>query len=102
MYQVQTKECEEALMFYETDKYEVVRCAIAMDGGKEELKGCTFRFVDSSQLSQGTSPREHSCVVGSYDVACSTDGSLAFDCLAIENARDVLDARRGYTLLCAA
>lgn len=46
-YQVQTKECEEALLFYETDKYEVVRCTIAMDGGMEELKGCTFRFVDS-------------------------------------------------------
>ncbi len=99
---MQTKECEEALQFYETDKYEVVRCAIAMDGGKEELKGCTFRFVDSSQLSQGTSPREHSCVVGSYDVACSTNGPLAFDCLVIKNARDILNARRGYTLLYAA
>ncbi len=50
-YQVQTKECKEALLFYETDKYEVVRCTIAIDGGMEELKGCTFRFVDSSQLS---------------------------------------------------
>lgn len=50
-YQVKTKDHEEALLFYETEKYEVVRCRIAMDEEKEEVKGCTFRFVDSSQLS---------------------------------------------------
>ena len=48
-YQVKTEACEDALRFYETEKYEVVRCIIALNG--EEVKGCTFRFIDSSQLS---------------------------------------------------
>ena len=48
-YRVETEECEDALRFYESEKYEVVRCCIAMAG--KEVKGCTFRFMDESQLS---------------------------------------------------
>jgi hypothetical protein len=49
-YQVVSKEHEEALLFYETEKYEVVRCTISMNGEEEEVvKGCTFRFVESLQ-----------------------------------------------------
>jgi len=32
-YQVETDKCEEALIFYETEKYEVVRGGIRMDEG---------------------------------------------------------------------
>ena len=42
-YRVTTKEREEALLFYETEKYEVVRCAIMMESGV--VDGLTFRFV---------------------------------------------------------
>ena len=47
-YQVMSMEQEDGLRTYETDNYEVVRClmSIAFDGGRrEEIKGCTFRFV---------------------------------------------------------
>ena len=44
-YKVTTEEREEALLFYETEMYEVVRCAIVMEGGVVE--GLTFRFVGS-------------------------------------------------------
>ena len=44
-YKVTTREREEALLLYETEMYEVVRCAIVMESGTvEEL---TFRFVGS-------------------------------------------------------
>ncbi|EKG11170.1 AIG2-like protein [Macrophomina phaseolina MS6] len=49
-YCVRTKEHEDALRAYETEKYEVVRCRITMDKSKEEFWGCTFRFVDESCL----------------------------------------------------
>jgi hypothetical protein len=45
---VQSREQEDALRFYETDKYEVVRCRILTEDGP--LQGLTFRFsgtVDS-------------------------------------------------------
>ncbi|KAF9634051.1 AIG2-like protein [Lasiodiplodia theobromae] len=44
-YEVVSKEQEDALRAYETEKYEVVRCGIEMEGG-EEVMGCTFRFAD--------------------------------------------------------
>ena len=48
-YRVETEGIEDALRFYETEKYEVVRCIIEMNGG--EIKGCTFRFIHESQLT---------------------------------------------------
>ncbi|KAK4465147.1 hypothetical protein QBC42DRAFT_315466 [Cladorrhinum samala] len=51
---VQDEEQEDALCYYETDCYEVVRCDVHMDGdeenekdngGGEVVKGLTFRFV---------------------------------------------------------
>lgn len=49
-YQVLTREQEEVLQFYETDKYEVVRCVITKMGTKEEVvKGLTFRFVNNAR-----------------------------------------------------
>ena len=44
-YRVTTKEREEALLLYETEKYEVVRCSIMMESGM--VQGLTFRFVGS-------------------------------------------------------
>ena len=44
-YQITTKEREEALLLYETEKYEVVRCSIVMEN--EVVQGLTFRFVGS-------------------------------------------------------
>lgn len=46
-YHVMSKEHEDALRAYETDVYEVVRCAIsiASQTGCLEVKGCAFRFV---------------------------------------------------------
>ena len=44
-YKVTTKEREEALLLYETEMYEVVRCAIVMEIGV--VGGLTFRFVGS-------------------------------------------------------
>ncbi|OTA94659.1 hypothetical protein M434DRAFT_394460 [Hypoxylon sp. CO27-5] len=41
---VQDQEQEHSLQLYETDKYEVVRCEIQIDG-KEKVKGLTFRFI---------------------------------------------------------
>ncbi|XDG00434.1 hypothetical protein ABKA04_000049 [Annulohypoxylon sp. FPYF3050] len=41
---VQDKEQEEALQLYETDNYEVVRCEIQL-GGRDRVRGLTFRFV---------------------------------------------------------
>ncbi|MCJ1431265.1 hypothetical protein MMC27_000616 [Xylographa pallens] len=43
-YAVRSAEEEEALRGYETGAYEVVRCEIELRGGKEAVKGCTFRF----------------------------------------------------------
>lgn len=42
-YKVTTKEREEALLLYETEKYEVVRCSIMMESGT--VQGLTFRFA---------------------------------------------------------
>ena len=44
-YRVTTKEQEEALLLYETEKYEVVRCSIMMESGI--VGGLTFRFAGS-------------------------------------------------------
>ena len=44
-YQVTSKEREDDLRLYETDKYEVVRCRVRMAGGT--VQGLTFRFVAS-------------------------------------------------------
>ncbi|KAI2778737.1 hypothetical protein F4815DRAFT_476461 [Daldinia loculata] len=41
---VKGREQEECLQLYETDKYEVVRCEMEIEG-MEEVKGLTFRFV---------------------------------------------------------
>ena len=43
-YIVTSKEHEDALRLYETDKYEVVRCTIQFEGSA--VQGCTFRFVE--------------------------------------------------------
>lgn len=45
-YQVTTKEREEVLLIYETESYEVVRCAITVEG-KGIVRGLTFRFIGS-------------------------------------------------------
>lgn len=44
-YQVTTREREEALLLYETEKYEVVRCSLVMESGGVE--GLTFRYTGS-------------------------------------------------------
>ena len=44
-YEVTSREREEALLFYETEKYEVVRCCITM--ANQTVQGLTFRFVGS-------------------------------------------------------
>lgn len=44
-YQVMSSDLEVSLLLYETAKYEVVRCTITLDGGKEVVKGCTFRCI---------------------------------------------------------
>ena len=46
-FEVLNREVEDALRFYETEWYEVVRCGIEMIVGVErtERMGCTFRFV---------------------------------------------------------
>lgn len=42
---VETKEHEDALRFYETKAYEVVRCGIVFGEGSEEVAACTFRYT---------------------------------------------------------
>lgn len=44
-YQVQDRESEEALLLYETEKYEVVRCMIKSED--RSFLGLTFRFAGS-------------------------------------------------------
>ncbi|KAL5334505.1 hypothetical protein BJX70DRAFT_17400 [Aspergillus crustosus] len=44
-YEVTCAEHEEALRYYETDQYEVVRCAISMADTGEDVWGLTFRFI---------------------------------------------------------
>jgi len=49
-YRVLIREHEEALQYYETEKYEVVRCLIKLhDKTEEVVNGLTFRFVNKSQ-----------------------------------------------------
>ena len=48
-YLVATEEHEEALRFYETENYEIVRCGIAMKDGSDVVKGLTFRFVGPAE-----------------------------------------------------
>jgi len=42
------REEEDALLVYETDNYEVIRCEILM--GDEKVQGCTFRFIGDAIL----------------------------------------------------
>ncbi|KAK7706760.1 hypothetical protein SLS57_009570 [Botryosphaeria dothidea] len=49
-YRVRSAEQEDALRAYETEKYEVVRCKIEIESWEEDVWGCTFRFVDPSEL----------------------------------------------------
>lgn len=45
-YLVTSKDHEDQLRYYETDRYEVVRCDTRFNQDKEEhVKGLTFRFV---------------------------------------------------------
>jgi hypothetical protein len=46
-YLVRSREEEEILQFYETEKYEVVRCIINMEGGSRNVNGLVFRFAGS-------------------------------------------------------
>jgi dsDNA-binding SOS-regulon protein len=48
-YLVETEEHEEALRLYETENYEIVRCAISMEGRSDAVKGLTFKFVGPSE-----------------------------------------------------
>jgi Gamma-glutamyl cyclotransferase, AIG2-like len=49
-YQVVSREHEEALQYYETEMYEVVRCLITIkDGTGDTIQGLTFRFVGNSE-----------------------------------------------------
>ncbi|KAF2802395.1 uncharacterized protein BDZ99DRAFT_468869 [Mytilinidion resinicola] len=53
-YQVQSRDEEDALLVYETEKYEVVRCNIVLEviasvGLKQLVKGCTFRYAGSEE-----------------------------------------------------
>ncbi|KAL9101025.1 MAG: hypothetical protein Q9163_003667 [Psora crenata] len=50
-YEVQTAEHEEILRFYETARYEVVRCSIGLPDRNDAVAGLTFRFIDPLQLS---------------------------------------------------
>lgn len=50
-YEVVSREQEDALRAYETEKYEVVRCRIEMESG-DEVMGCTFRFADPFLLDE--------------------------------------------------
>lgn len=50
-YEVQTAEHEELLRFYETARYEVVRCSIQLADQGHAINGLTFRFIDQLQLS---------------------------------------------------
>lgn len=50
-FEVEGGEEEEALRFFETEMYEVVRCGIRMGGGGGKvLGGLTFRFARREQL----------------------------------------------------
>jgi hypothetical protein len=44
-YEVKNKEHEDALLHYETDVYEVVRCKIDICGVEQLVDGLTFRFI---------------------------------------------------------
>ncbi|KAF2734955.1 hypothetical protein EJ04DRAFT_543308 [Polyplosphaeria fusca] len=54
--EVQEKEHEDALLIYETDKYEVMRTKFEIAGGEQcgrTVRGCTFRFAgEEFELSQ--------------------------------------------------
>lgn len=48
VYTVTTREREEALRVFETEAYEVVRCAMTVEGEKgRTVRGLTFRFIGS-------------------------------------------------------
>src|SRR5690606_3067412 len=48
-YLVESREHEEILQYYETKKYEVVRCSIRMYDDIEVINGLTFRYVGDPQ-----------------------------------------------------
>ena len=60
-YEVQTAEHEEVLRFYETARYEVVRCSIRFSDRKDAVPGLTFRFVDPLQLSSAEYMQHDQC-----------------------------------------
>ncbi|KAI4114568.1 MAG: hypothetical protein LQ338_007986, partial [Usnochroma carphineum] len=52
-YLVESSEHEEALRWYETDKYEVVRCTVTLGDGRR-IGGLTFRFARPLLLDDST------------------------------------------------
>ena len=48
-YLVATEEHEDALRFYETENYEIVRCSILMKDGRDVVKGLTFIFAGPAE-----------------------------------------------------
>jgi hypothetical protein len=48
-YEVTSREHEQALQYYETDKYEVVRCNIHRED-EASTTGLTFRFICEDEL----------------------------------------------------
>ena len=49
---VGSKEQEYILRMYETKKFEVVRCTILTDQGKQQQQGLTFRFVENDRVKR--------------------------------------------------
>jgi hypothetical protein len=50
IFEVQSESQEMALRSYETARYEVVRCLVSTEDGKE-VQALTFRFVDYGELA---------------------------------------------------
>lgn len=46
-YLITSRDHDDALSFYETEKYEIVRCSITMQDNGEVVKGLTYRFAGS-------------------------------------------------------
>jgi hypothetical protein len=44
-YEIKKREREDALLYYETDLYEVVRCRIDIGGLEKVVDGLAFRFI---------------------------------------------------------
>lgn len=48
-YEVSCKAHEEALQHCETDRYEVVRCDIRLNGATFQVPGLTFCYIDDEE-----------------------------------------------------